>query len=309
MDLKKGVSVGIEISREYMSVVELESGDREVTLKRCGSVENPSLLVNPSLSAGNIADEEKFKALIKNLLDSSSINSKPLIETFKGRHISVAIPDACVKTAFLEFEDIPAERERVIAMIKWNLKKTIPFSVDETVVDFQLIDTPSVENRLYRLVVVLARKTVLDQYERLLKECRLYPNSIIPSSLAVYNLYHDTIAKPDLCALLSVSTDRIAVLIVKNGKPCFYRSKEIGDENEGLREILASLNYYQDVYRAMPAEIYLVNLRLGLADLKADLERQLGNISLKLLNMADMVKGVNASMNIFSGAAGAALKA
>ena len=300
MDLKKGVSAGIEISREYISVVELESGDREVTLKRCGSVENTSLLVNPSLSAGNIADEEKFKALIKNLLDSSSINSK---------YIAVALPDNSVRITFLEFEDIPAERERVIAMIKWNLKKTIPFSVDETVVDFQLIDTPAVENRLYGLVVVLARKTVLDQYERLLKECHLYPNSITPSSLAVYNLYHDTIVKPDLCALLSVSTDRIAVLIVKNGKPCFYRSKEVDDENEGLREILASLNYYQDVYRAMPAEIYLVNLRLGLADLKADLERQLGNIDLKLLNMADMVKGVNASMNIFSGAAGAALKA
>src|SRR3990172_6539605 len=195
-----------------------------------------------------------------------------------------------------------------------DLKKGVSAGIEISreyisVVELQLIDTPAVENRLYRLVVVLARKTVLDQYERLLKECHLYPNSITPSSLAVYNLYHDTIVKPDLCALLSVSTDRIAVLIVKNGKPCFYRSKEVDDENEGLREILASLNYYQDVYRAMPAEIYLVNLRLGLADLKADLERQLGNIDLKLLNMADMVKGVNASMNIFSGAAGAALKA
>ena len=299
MDFKKAASIGLEIDQEYISAVELESEGKEVILKKSGKVELPPLLVTPSLREENISDVEKFKAAIKNLFDNTGIS---------GKQMTVAIPDASVKITFLEFEDIPKERGKIIELIKWNLKKALPFPSDEAVVDYQIIDTPSDKSRLYRLVIALMRKSVLEQYENLLSGCRLIHNVIIPSSLASYNLYHGCFLETPICALLTVSQKRITVMIAKQGKPCFHRNKEIDGERDALREISASLNYYQDIDGEMPARLYLVDNGYEPMDLKANMEAYFGGIDIKPIGLSDVIKGVNGSMNIFSGAAGVALK-
>ncbi|MEK7841611.1 MAG: hypothetical protein AAB197_02950, partial [Deltaproteobacteria bacterium] len=87
MDFRRGASIGLEISRECICVVELEAGGKGIAFKKHGKIETPPLLVTPSLSEGNISEPEKFKEAIKNLFNNASISS---------RHISVAIPDASV---------------------------------------------------------------------------------------------------------------------------------------------------------------------------------------------------------------------
>lgn len=298
MGFKKAASVGLEISREYISAVELVSGDKEVVLKKHGKTEVLPSFIVPSLSEKNIPDADKFKETIKTLFSNAGIS---------GKRISLAVPDAGVKISFVEFEDIPKEREKVMELIKWNLKKALPFPSDEAIVDFQIINVPSDRSRLYRLIVALMRKAVLEQYEILLSDCRLIPEVIIPSSFASYNLYHDCLLGTPVCALLTVSPKNITVMVIKHGKPCFHRSKEIGGEKDALREISASLNYYHDIDGEMPARIYLVDTGLKAEQAKVDIEMCFGGIDIKPIGLPDMIKGADASMNIFSGAAGAAL--
>ena len=309
MDFKKAASVGLEISQGYISAVELEFKDKAAFLKKSGKIELPPLLVTPSFREENISDAEKFKAAIKNLFDNAGINCK---------QISVALPDASVKISFLEFEDIPKEREKIIELIKWNLKKALPFSSHEAIVDFQVLDTPSGESRSYRLIATLIKKDVLEQYENLLSGCHLIPDVIIPSSFALYNLYHDRVLEIPLCAIVALSKKKIIVIVAKHGKPCFHRSKELDSERDALREILTSLNYYQDIDGEVPARIYLVDNGLEAVQLKADIEMYFGGIEIQPVGLPDVinphtkdfgvgVKGGNGSMNVFSGAAGAAL--
>lgn len=298
MDFKKAASVGLEISQGYISAVELEFKDKAAFLKKSGKIELPPLLVTPSLREENISDAEKFKAAIKNLFDNTGIS---------GKQIAVALPDASVKISFLEFEDIPKEREKIIELIAWNLKKVLPFSSHEAIVDFQILDTPSGESRSYRLVATLIKKDILEQYENLLGGCHLIPDIIIPSSFALYNLYHDRVLEVPLCAIVALSKKKIIVIVVKHGKPCFHRTKELDSERDALREILTSLNYYQDIDGEMPARIYLVDNGLEAVQLKTDMEMYFGGIEIQPIGLSDAIKGVNGSMNVFSGAAGAAL--
>ena len=269
MDFKKAASVGLEISQGYISAVELEFKDKAAFLKKSGKIELPPLLVTPSFREENISDAEKFKAAIKNLFDNAGIN---------GKQIAVALPDASVKISFLEFEDIPKEREKIIELIKWNLKKALPFSSHEAIIDFQVLDTPSGESRSYRLIATLIKKDVLEQYENLLSGCHLIPDVIIPSSFALYNLYHDRVLEIPLCAIVALSKKKIIVIVAKHGKPCFHRSKELDSERDALREILTSLNYYQDIDGEVPARIYLVDNGLEAVQLKADIEMYFGGI-------------------------------
>lgn len=277
----------------------MEFKGNAVFIKKSGKIEIPPLLVTPSLSVENISEPEKFKGAIKTLFNSASIS---------GRHISVAIPDASVKTAFLEFEDIPKEREKITEIIKWNLKKTLPFPVDEAAVDYQITENPSGENRLYKLIATVMRKTVLSQYENILKDLNFIADAIVPSSFAVYNLYHDLLSDIPVCAVVAAYKKRIAVMAQRRGKPHFYRSKEADDERHGLREILVSLDYYHDICGVMPDRIYLVDSGFETIDLKSGIETHFGAIDVKSIGLADVIKGAGSSMNMFSGAAGAALK-
>ena len=299
MAYRRGAFIGLEINPECISAVELGPPGREIILKRYGKIEPPPLLINPSLIDENIKDAENFKAVIRGLFNSAGINS---------RNISLALPDSSVKVSFLEFGDIPDDRGKIIELIKWNLKKTLPFPPDEASVDFQIIDTPSKESRSYRLLVALTRKAVLAQYESLLNACNLYPDVIAPSSFAVYNLYHDSFSEDEVCALLMLSGNRVTVMVARHGKLCFYRNKETGDEKDSFREILASLNYYHDVYGDMPVAAYLIAGGFESAGFRAEIERHFGGITVKHISMDNIVKGVAPSMDIFSGAAGAALR-
>ena len=299
MDFRRGASIGLEISRECICAVELEAVGKGVASKKYGKIETPPLLVNPSLSEGNISEPEKFKEAIKNLFNSASISV---------RHISAAIPDASVKTAFLEFEDIPKERGKIIELIKWNLKKNLPFPVGEAVVDYQITEIPSSESRLYRLIAALMRKAVLAQYENILNELNLTARAIVPSSFAVYNLYHDLLSDVSLCALVTAHKKRIAVIALKHGKPHFHRTKEVDDEKEGLREILASLNYYHNTCGVKPERIYLVNSGFETIDLQSEIETHFGTMDVKPIGISDVIKGAASSMGVFASAAGVALK-
>ena len=299
MGFIKGSSVGLEISQEFISVVELESNGNGFALKRYGKTENISSLINPSFSAKNIADEEKFKEAVKNLFQRNLINT---------RHVSVALPDDSVKVSFLEFEDIPKERDKVMELIKWNIKKALPFPDSEAVIDFQIMEFPAGANRLYKLATAIMRRTVLDQYERILTACQFHPDSILPSSFAMYNLYHDNLAGAELCALLTASKKKISATVIKDRKPCFFRNKGIDDEQQGVREIVASINYYQDVYAAMPKKLYFIDLGFGFANLKEGLEKNLEGLDIRPLRMSSVIKDVNGSLDNFSGAAGAALR-
>lgn len=299
MGLKNGACIGLEISRESISAALLEFKGNTVFLKSSGKIEIPPSLINPSLREENISDAEEFKEAIKPLCKNIGIS---------GKHIAVAMPDDSVKFSFLEFEDIPKDREKVVELIKWNLKKTLPFPVDEAVVDFQIIDAPSEKNPSYKLAIILMRKPVLDQYERLLNACNLTPAVILPSSLAVYNLYHDLLPKDKSCCLITASKKRINIICIRDRRPFFQRSKEVDDERRGISEILASLNYYQDIYQALPDEIYFVDIGFGFAYLKAEMEGHAGLRGIKPLNINEIIKGANPSLNNLSAAAGAALK-
>ena len=298
MAYRRGAFIGLEINPECISAVELGPPGREIILKRYGKIEPPPLLINPSLIDENIQDAENFKVGIRGLFKSAGINS---------RNISLALPDSSIKVSFLEFGDIPDDRGKIIELIKWNLKKTLPFPPDEASVDFQIIDTPSKESRSYRLLVALTRKAVLAQYESLLNACNLYPDVIAPSSFAVYNLYHDCFSEDEVCALLMLSRNRLTVMVARHGKLCFYRNKETGDEKDSLKEILASLNYYHDVYGDMPGAAYLITGGFESAGFMAEIERHFGGITVKHISMDNIVKDVDPSIDTFSGAAGAAL--
>jgi len=70
-------------------------------------------------------------------------------------------------------------------MLRWKLKKSIPFEADETVISY--MRQPAREEGV-DIVTALARLRIIREYEALAEAANLHPGVILSSSLAAISL-------------------------------------------------------------------------------------------------------------------------
>ena len=78
-------------------------------------------------------------------------------------------------------------------MLRWKLKKSVPFEVDETLISY-MRQSPREEG--VDIVTALARLRIIREYEALAEGANLYPGVVLSSSLAAITLLDDKICMP-----------------------------------------------------------------------------------------------------------------
>jgi type IV pilus assembly protein PilM len=133
-------------------------------------------------------------------------------------------------------------------MLRWKLKKSVPFEADETVISY--MRQPPREDGV-DVVTALARLRILREYEALAEAAGLYPGVVLSTSLAAITLLDDK--KPTLLA--RVSGLALTTAIVRDGVLCGYRCTELPAHGIALtpqmllEEIYPVAAYYQDTWQ------------------------------------------------------------
>jgi type IV pilus assembly protein PilM len=183
--------------------------------------------------------------LEKNIVDHASVSGflmELMGETgFKGHEIGVVIPDDSVRISFITTETLPGSEEERAAFIRWKLKKTVPFEIDNAQIAYNIMGTRSTgDNKGTDLLVTLSPRSVIEEYELLMEELGYEAGFVIPSTLAALNLF----AVPDGDVLfLKIAPGCIATTIFRNGQAEFYRKVA---ETPLFDAIYPTLMYYQD---------------------------------------------------------------
>ncbi len=105
-------------------------------------------------------------------------------------------------------------------MLRWKLKKSVPFEADETVISY-MRQAPREDG--VDVVTALARLRIVREYEALAEGAGLYPGVVMSSSLAAITLLDDR--QPTLLA--RVSGLALTTAIVREGVLCGYRCTEL----------------------------------------------------------------------------------
>ncbi len=91
-----------------------------------------------SLSAGLVSpvfnDRAAVAAALKSALDSVSPN---------GRDWTLILPDACTRVLLLDFDTLPAKPQEILPLVRFRLRRMIPFDADTAAVSFQLLNAPN----------------------------------------------------------------------------------------------------------------------------------------------------------------------
>ncbi len=161
-----------------------------------------------------------------------------------GAPIAALIPDPVVRVFILPFESLPRSVEEALPLLRWRLKKSVPFDVEETVVSWM-----RQQGRDGKLEVMAAvvRQRIVREYEQAIESAGASASVLLGSTLASLALLEER----GSTLLIRQSGRTLTTVIVRGSNLCVYRSSEISSglaPHAMLDEIFPAVAYYQDTW-------------------------------------------------------------
>jgi type IV pilus assembly protein PilM len=146
---------------------------------------------------------------------------------------AVVIPDYAVRMAILDFEDFPSGEEERAALLRFRLRKSVPFHIEEAQLAYSVqVDEPK---RVEVLAVAIA-SPILDEYEAIFTEAGCRVGLVTPSAIAALRLCANSQNGLTLMAKAAGST--LSVLLLDGARVRLVRCLDLtaGEEEERRRE-------------------------------------------------------------------------
>ena len=216
----------------------------------------------PSAVEANIVNSAAVKAAVGNACDR--LRSR-------DEDVAMILPDTVIRVFVQHFEEFPRSAEEAVPMLRWKLKKSVPFEADETLISYM---RQAPREAGVDVVTALARLRIIREYESLVEAIGLRPGVVLSSSLAAISLLEDE--KPALLARVSGST--LTTAIVRRGVLCGYRCTELPAHGANLtpqmllEEIFPVAAYYQDTWRETVQSVRVAGLGPRLPEFVQPLE-------------------------------------
>jgi type IV pilus assembly protein PilM len=224
----------------------------------------PNGALMPSAVESNIVDAGAVRSAIAGLV--SHLHAK-------DEDVALLVPDPVIRVFVQHFEQFPRSPQEAEPMLRWKLKKSVPFEADETVISY-MRQAPREDG--VDVVTALARLRIVREYEALAEGVGLNPGVVTSSSLAAITLLDDR--QPTLLA--RVSGLALTTAIVREGVLCGYRCTELPAQNVELtpqmllEEIFPVAAYYQDTWREGIQSVRVAGLGHRLPDFVGPLEEE-----------------------------------
>ncbi len=232
-------AVGIEIGNDGLKMAVIGGKSIMPRLDAWQSTTLPAETVRFSHREANVLNAPVFVSKIRDTY----------IRLLTGtRRVSLSLPDTIGQVRLLELETRFKSRDEGADIIRWKLKKSLPFDVNEAHLDYQVL-TETDTGEIAVLVSLIMRQ-VVNQYEELLLESGLEPVRIDFTSFNLYRLYSRRLELAESSVVISHYGGMLSILIFHDGVLDFYRVKELsagkGNASTLFREINSSLLVYRD---------------------------------------------------------------
>jgi type IV pilus assembly protein PilM len=222
-----------------------DSGDM---IAMCAARElNPGSVV-PDLIESNLPHRSAVRQAIQDTLASLGDRSRDVI---------AVLPDAAVRVVLLEFETLPSAAQEAESVVRFRLKKSLPFDVDKAKVSYHA----HWSSGNVKVVAAVALTTVVQDYEAAFREAGYSPGIVLPSMLAA--LGAADAQRPALVVKVDARTTSVAIL--DHDQMLLFRMLEntrgTGITGEQLaEEVYPSVVFFQDTYHLNIEQIFVAGL-------------------------------------------------
>ena len=199
----------------------------------------PPGAVVPSVVEPNLADAETVRIAMSNVCKRLCAEDED---------VAMLLPDPVIRVFVQHFEEFPRSPQEALPMLRWKLKKSVPFGVDETL--FSYMRQAPREGGV-DVLTGFARLHIVREYEELAESVGLRAGVILTSSLAAVALLEEQ----NTTLLARVSDTVLTTAIVRDGVLCAYRCTELPARGNDLTpqmlldEIFPATVYYKEIWQ------------------------------------------------------------
>jgi Tfp pilus assembly PilM family ATPase len=260
-----GPPVAVEIAGHRVSAATLEiRGGRPVVAAHAVEPLPEGALV-PSLTVANTHDRAAVLGAIGRVFDR--IGGRP-------RRIALIVPDLVAKVSLVRFEQVPARAQELGQLVRWQVRKTAPFPIEEAQVSF----SPGlVTAEGHEFIVSLARRDIVREYEQLSADAGAHAGIVDLSTFSVINAVLAGGSPDGDWLLVHVAPDYASIAIARGGHPIFFRTRAADTDGTLADLVHQTAMYYEDRLNGSGfTRVILAGAGRAAADVD-DLRRSLGD--------------------------------
>jgi type IV pilus assembly protein PilM len=199
----------------------------------------------PGLNGPNVLDAVALRTALSGALGAVA---------GKSRDVIVVLPDLAIRVVLLDFEALPTKSEEAGPVIRFRLKKSLPFDVEQAALSYDVVRADG----NIRVVAAVSPRAILEEYEDAFRAAGYSPGVVLPSSLAALGLIDGD--RPSL--VLKVDPTHITIAAVQNQELRLVRTldnphganvsaAELGEA------VLPSIVFFEDTFNAKIETIHI----------------------------------------------------
>lgn len=207
--------VGIDIGSHAIKVCQLQKIGRQFKIINMGS----SVIPAGSVEDGVLQEPSEVGKVLSSLLKNLKIKNKKI-------GISISGYSVIVKKINLENMDDNALAE----YIKAEAEQYIPFDINDVYVDFQKLPPKKDSPDRCEVMLVAAKKEVVNDYIEMLNEVGLNTVLVDVDGFALENIWEAVSDRPENVALIDIGASKMNINIISDGVSVLARDVAVGSE-------------------------------------------------------------------------------
>jgi type IV pilus assembly protein PilM len=210
---REKLCVGIDIGSHAVKICQLARAGRGYRLQSLGS----AILPDGAVEDGVLQDTKAVGGVIAALLKNLRIVEKQIGISISGYSVIVKKVNLAVMSS-----------DEMAKHIKTEAEQYIPFDVNDVYLDFQDLKTSSGGDERTDVMLVAAKKEVVDGYLEMLRGIALKPVLVDVDAFALENAYWANAGKVGNVALIDVGASKMNVNIISRGSSVYARDIVLG---------------------------------------------------------------------------------
>ncbi len=171
----------------------------------------------------------------------------------RRRTAVLILPDFCARSTVLSFDALPSDPQERLSLVRFRMKKSVPFDVDSAVVGYSPM--PRVPGKPVDVVVVAASIEIVARYEAPFRAVGVHPGFVTTSATVCLEL----LQLPGVSVLARLIGRSLTVLVITAGVLRLVRCVELGSpsHDEILGVLFPTIAYVEDEMGSKPSRLLL----------------------------------------------------
>ncbi len=222
-------TIGLDIGSSAVKMMELLEDPKTGSwrLKTFGMVPlPPEAVVDGAVMNTNVIVDG-----IRELVDRHKVKTKDVTTSISGHSVIIKR----INLPQMTFEELEES-------IQWEAEQYIPFDINDVNISFQILDDQGDEAGQMEVLLVAARKELVNEYQSIIAEAGLRPAIIDVDAFAVENMFCMNYESPrELIGLVNIGASTVNINVLQDGVTAFTRDVGMGGR-QFTEEIQRNLN-------------------------------------------------------------------